>query len=128
MFKKYLILAGVSIVGVLPAIAQDAGAPSVGGELMKTMTFFLPLAIVFYFLIIRPQNKQRKQHMDMLDSVRRGDTIVTSGGLVGKVTKVGEQELTVELAENVRVRVMRRMVADVRGKGTLVPANDVKPS
>ena len=86
------------------------------------------LFVFFYFLILRPQNQQRKQHQAMIDAVRRGDTVVTSGGLVGKVTKVGEQELTVELADNVRVRIMRRMIVDVRGKGQLVPANDSKPA
>jgi len=64
----------------------------------------------------------------MIDAVRRGDTVVTSGGLIGKVTKVADNELTIELADGVRVRIVRRMVADVRGKGQLVPANDAKPS
>jgi len=128
MFRKYLSLAAISAIMILPAAAQDAGAPSAGSAIMQQMLLFVPLILIFYFLIIRPQNQQRKQHQAMIDAVRRGDTVVTSGGLIGKVTKVADQELTVELAEGVRVRIMRRMVADVRGKGQLVPANDAKPS
>jgi len=112
----------------LPAFAQDVGAPSAGAAIMQQMLLFVPLILIFYFLIIRPQSQQRKQHQAMIDAVRRGDTVVTSGGLIGKVTKVADNELTIELADGVRVRIVRRMVADVRGKGQLVPANDAKPS
>lgn len=128
MINRYLGTAAVTSLLALPALAQDAGAPPVGPSLMNTMFMMFMLFIIFYFLILRPQNQQRKQHQAMIDAVRRGDTVVTSGGLVGKVTKVGEQELTVELSDNVRVRIMRRMIVDVRGKGQLVPANDSKPS
>lgn len=128
MLKKYLSLAAISAITILPAAAQDVGAPSAGSAIMQQMLLFVPLILIFYFLIIRPQSQQRKQHQAMIDAVRRGDTVVTSGGLIGKVTKVADQELTVELAEGVRVRIMRRMVVDVRGKGQLVPANDAKPS
>jgi len=128
MFKKYLSLVAASAIAVLPAAAQDVGAPSAGSAIMQQLLLFVPLILIFYFLIIRPQSQQRKQHQAMIDAVRRGDTVVTSGGLIGKVTKVADQELTVELAEGVRVRIIRRMVADVRGKGQLVPANDAKPS
>ena len=127
MLKNYLGLAMATILMALPAAAQDA-APVGGPSLMNTVFMMVIFFGIFYFLMLRPQNQQRKQHMAMLDAVRRGDTVVTSGGLVGKVTKVGDAELTIELADNVRVRVMRRMIADVRGKGQLVPANDSKPS
>jgi preprotein translocase subunit YajC len=71
-----------------------------------------------YFLIMRPQQKKAKDHADLIKNVRRGDTIVTTGGLIGKITKVvDEAELEVEIAPNVRVRVARGMVADVRAKG-----------
>ena len=79
-----------------PALAQDAAEPSTGAIIMQQLLLFLPLIFLFYFLILRPQNQQRKQHAAMIDAVRRGDTIVTSGGLIGKVTKVAEQELTIE--------------------------------
>jgi preprotein translocase subunit YajC len=71
-----------------------------------------------YFLILRPQQKRAKQHQEMVKNVRRGDTVVTSGGLVGKVTKViDDDQIEVEIADAVRVRQMRSMVADVRAKG-----------
>jgi preprotein translocase subunit YajC len=71
-----------------------------------------------YFLILRPQQKRVKQHQEMVKNVRRGDTVVTSGGLIGKVTKViDDDQLEVELAEGVRIRQMRQMISDVRAKG-----------
>jgi preprotein translocase subunit YajC len=71
-----------------------------------------------YFLILRPQQKKAKQHQEMVKNVRRGDTVITSGGLVGKVTKViDDDQIEVEVADSVRVRQMRSMVADVRAKG-----------
>ena len=71
-----------------------------------------------YFLIIRPQRTKQKRHQEMVANLRRGDTVVTTGGLIGKVSKVvDENEIQVELAENVRVRIVRGMVAEVRAKG-----------
>jgi preprotein translocase subunit YajC len=77
-----------------------------------------------YFLIIRPQRLKAKRHQEMIANVRRGDTIVTSGGLIGKVAKVvDESEIQLDLAENVRVRVARGMIAEVRTKGEPVKEN-----
>ncbi len=120
-----LLMIGASIAA--PALAQEAG-PSGSGVIMQQLLFFVPLIAIFYFLLIRPQQQRQKRHTAMLDSVTRGDTVVTSGGLIGKVIKVGETELTVELADNVRVKLVKGMLADVRGKGTPVAANDSKPS
>ena len=79
---------------------------------------FILILVIMYFLILRPQQKRVKAHQDMVANVRRGDTIVTSGGIVGKVTKVtDEPEIEVEIAPNVRVRLMRSMISDVRTKG-----------
>jgi preprotein translocase subunit YajC len=72
---------------------------------------------IMYFLMIRPQQKRLKEHQALVEGIRRGDTVVTSGGIIGKVTKVDEQELQVEIAEGVRVRVLRGTVSEVRGKG-----------
>lgn len=127
MLNKAAFILGTGMMLALPAVAQDGGG-SASGALMQQMLFILPMILLFYFLLIRPQQQRQKQHRAMIDAVRKGDTIVTSGGLIGKVTKTGDAELTVELADNVRVRVMRAMIADVRGKGQLVPANDSKPS
>lgn len=127
MARKSLGLFGLSLILAASASAQDAG-PSASGAIMQQLLLFVPLILIFYFLLIRPQAQRQKQHKAMIEAVRRGDTVVTSGGLIGKVTKVADQELTIELADNVRVRIVKGMVADVRGKGQLVPANDSKPS
>ena len=92
---------------------------------------FLPLILIFaimYFLVLRPQQRRVKEHREMVTNVRRGDVVVTAGGLVGKVTKVDEGEITVEIAENVRVRVVKSTLAEVRSKSEPVPANANSPS
>lgn len=80
----------------------------------------LPIALMFvilYFLMIRPQQKRLKEHQAMIAAIRRGDTIVTSGGIIGKVAKVEDQELQVEIAEGVKIKILRSTVSEVRGKG-----------
>ena len=86
--------------------------------MMMSLLPFVLIFVIMYFLILRPQQKRVKQHQEMVKNVRRGDTVVTSGGLVGKVTKVvDDDQIEVEIADGVRVRQMRSMVADVRAKG-----------
>ena len=88
-----------------------------GGMLMSLLPFIL-IFVIMYFLILRPQQKRVKQHQEMVKNVRRGDTVVTSGGLVGKVTKViDDDQIEIEIADDVRIRQMRQMVTDVRAKG-----------
>jgi len=77
---------------------------------------------IMYFLMIRPQQKRLKEHQAMVAGVRRGDTIVTSGGIIGKVAKVDEQELQVEIADGVKIKVLRSTISEVRGKGEAAPA------
>ncbi len=85
--------------------------------IMQVAPFGLIL-VIMYFLIMRPQQKRAREHADLIKNIRRGDSIVTTGGLIGKVTKVVDDgELEVEIAPNVRVRVARPMVSDVRAKG-----------
>ena len=101
---------------ITEAFAQTDGGAGGTGMLIQ----FLPIILIFvimYFLILRPQRMKARHHQEMVANVRRGDTIVTNGGLIGKVAKVDEGELQVELAEGVRVRVVRSMVAEVRAKG-----------
>lgn len=101
---------------ITPAYAQAGGAG--GGDFLISLLPFILIFVVLYFLILRPQQRRVKQHQEMVNSLRRGDTVVTSGGLVGKISKViDDREIQVEIAENVRVRVMRQMVAEVRAKG-----------
>lgn len=87
----------------------------------EALTSIVPLILIFaimYFLMIRPQQQRMKQHQKMIEAVRRGDTVVTAGGLIGRVMKVKDDgELLVEVADNVQVRVVRSTLAEVRAKG-----------
>ena len=85
--------------------------------LMSLFPFIL-IIIIFYFLMLHPQQRRAKQHQDMIKNLRRGDTVISSGGLVGKVTKVvDDDQIEVEIADGVRVRQVRSMITDVRAKG-----------
>ena len=102
---------------VTPAFAQT---PSFfgGNDLWTQLLPFVLIFVIMYFLILRPQQKRQKQHTDMVKNVRRGDTVVTSGGLVGKVTKVvDDDQIEFEISDGVRVRQMRSMISGVRAKG-----------
>ena len=102
---------------ITPAYAQAAA----GGDTNSMLMSLLPFALIFvimYFLILRPQQKKVKDHAELVKNIRRGDTDVTSGGLVGKVTKVvDDEQVEVEIADGVRVRQVRSMVTGVRAKG-----------
>lgn len=124
MAARFLMLVSSALFVAAPALAQDAPA---GPSLMSSLLFPVALLVIFYFLLIRPQQRRQKQHREMLENLRKGDTVVTSGGLIGKVVKPGDDEVSVELADGLRVRVVRGMIADVRGKGQPVAANDSKP-
>jgi len=101
-----------------PAFAQAPSMFGGGDNMLVSLLPFILIFVIMYFLILRPQQKRAKQHQDMVKNVRRGDTVVTSGGLIGKITKVvDDDQIEVEVAEGVRVRQMRAMVADVRAKG-----------
>ncbi len=102
---------------ISPAFAQ-AGSPLGGDSMLVSLLPFILIFVIMYFLILRPQQKRVKAHQEMVKNVRRGDTVVTSGGLIAKVTKVVDDEkIEIELADGVRVQQMRSMVADVRAKG-----------
>ncbi|MHA7772736.1 preprotein translocase subunit YajC [Roseibium sp. M-1] len=108
---------------ITPAYAQAAGASGTSGMLIQFLPFVAIFAIM-YFLIIRPQRQRMKQHQELISNLRRGDTIVTTGGLIGKVAKVvSDGELEVELSEGVKVRVVRSMVQEVRSKSEPVKDN-----
>ena len=103
---------------IAPAFAQSG---LFGGDSAGMITSFMPLIliiVIMYFLILRPQQQKLKAHQAMIKALRRGDTVVTNGGLVAKVTKVvDDDQIEVEIADGVRVRQMRAMVSDVRAKG-----------
>ena len=85
---------------------------------MLQLVPILLMFVIFYFLLLRPQQQRAKAHREMVANIRRGDTVVTSGGIIGKVTKVSDDsEIEVEIAENTRVRVIKGTVAEVRVKG-----------
>jgi preprotein translocase subunit YajC len=109
-----------------PAYASaGAGAASAGGAAGFFVSMF-PLVlifIIFYFLLIRPQQRRMKQHQAMIGAVKKNDTAVTGGGIVGKVTRVDEAEVELEIAPNVRVKVLKGTLSEVRPHGAK-PAND----
>jgi preprotein translocase subunit YajC len=101
---------------VTPAFAQTS--PFGGDNMLVSLIPFALIFVIMYFLILRPQQKRVKEHQELVKNLRRGDTVVTSGGLVGKVTKVVDEEhIEVEIADGVRVRHVRTMVSGVRAKG-----------
>ena len=101
---------------VTPAFAQ--AGPFGGDNMLVQLLPFLLIFVIMYFLILRPQQKKVKQHQELVKNVRRGDTVVTTGGLVGKITKVvDDDQIEVEIADGVRVRQLRQMISDVRAKG-----------
>lgn len=105
---------------ITEAYAQAAtdAAPGAFGSGLEMLFLFVPLMVVWYFLLIRPQTQQRKKREEMLKNVRRNDQVVTGGGVVGKITKViDDKEVEVEIAEGVRIRVLRAYLAEVRVKG-----------
>jgi preprotein translocase subunit YajC len=108
-----------------PAFAS-AGAASSSGGTTALLVQFAPLLfifVIFYFLLIRPQTRRVKEHRDMIGAVKRNDTAVTTGGLIGKVTRVDETEIELEIAAGTRVRVVKTMLSEVRPHGAK-PAND----
>ncbi len=101
---------------ITPAYAQ--GVPGGGSDFMLQLVPILLMFVIFYFLLFRPQQQRAKQHREMVGNIRRGDTVVTAGGIIGKVTKVrDDNEIEVEIADQTRVRVVKGTVADVRAKG-----------
>lgn len=102
---------------ITPAFAQTAGSASGASDILIQIAPFGLIFVIMYFLVLRPQQKKARDHADLIKNVRRGDSIVTAGGLIGKITKVvDEAEVEMEIAPNVRVRMARAMISDVRSK------------
>jgi len=109
-------------VFISSAFAQTAPAAAGGGDLATTLTSMLPLVLMFvvlYFIMIRPQMKRQKEHRAMIDALAKGDEVVIAGGMLGKVTRLGEQYLSVEVATGVEVQFQRSAVVQVLPKGTI---------
>ncbi len=104
------------------AFAQTAPAAAAGGDMQSTLMSMLPLLLMFavlYFVMIRPQMKKQKEHRAMIDALAKGDEVVTAGGLLGKVSKLGDSHIGLELAAGVEVQLQRSAVVQVLPKGTL---------
>ena len=112
-----------------PAYAQAAGAAPAGGgqDLILQFAPLVLLMIVGYFLLIRPQQRRAKEQQELIKGIKRGDTVVLNSGIVGKVTRVEDTEVQVEIAPTVNVKVVKSMVSTVRARGEPAVANDTKP-
>jgi preprotein translocase subunit YajC len=111
-----------STVFISSAFAQTAPAAAPGGDIMSSLTGMLPLVLMFvvlYFVMIRPQMKRQKEHKAMIDALAKGDEVATAGGLLGKVSKIGDTTLSVEIATGVEVQLQRSAVVQVLPKGTV---------
>ena len=100
------------------AMAQAAGGAPAGGGAMPFIMMAV-FVVIFYFLLIRPQQKKQKEHQAMLGKLAAGDEVVTAGGILGRIVEVGEQFLTIEITDNVRIKVQRFQVTTIVPKGTL---------
>jgi preprotein translocase subunit YajC len=111
-----------------PAFAQTAGAAAGAGP-QDMLIQFLPLVglvVLFYFLMIRPQQRRMKQHQQMITNLKRNDTVVLNSGVIGKVVRVEDKEIGLEIAQGVTIKVVKGMIAEVRVRGEPAPANDSK--
>ncbi|HEY3800480.1 MAG TPA: preprotein translocase subunit YajC [Caulobacteraceae bacterium] len=112
---------------LVPALVLAAVAPAAGGSLIDQVGAFAPLLLMVvaaYFLLIRPQQQRARQHTDQVNAIRRGDQVVLSSGTIGKVVRVEDTEVGVEIAQNVTIKVVKSMIADVRSKTEPAAAND----
>ncbi|WP_291842909.1 preprotein translocase subunit YajC [Maricaulis sp.] len=95
-------------------------------EQYSSIIMLVLMGLVFYFLLIRPQQKRMKEHKALIDGLKRGDEVITQGGMIGKIAKVTDEEVTLDLGEGVKVRIVRSTIADVKGRTAPKPANDSK--
>ncbi len=109
-----------------PAFAQTAGAAPGGSDMFLQFLPLVALAVLFYFLMIRPQQQRMKQHQQMITSLKRGDQVVLNDGVIGKVVRVEDKEVGVEIATGVTVKVVKSMIGEVRVRGEPAAANGAK--
>ncbi|MFD1106906.1 preprotein translocase subunit YajC [Sphingobium olei] len=109
---------------ITPALAQTAGGQASGAGILVQMAPLVLIFVVFYFLLIRPQQKKMKEHKAKIDAVKKGDQVVTGGGLVGKVARVDDIYVDIELAPGMKVKAVKSTLAEVIDPATAKPAND----
>ena len=102
----------------------EAAPAATGGDPLSSLIFFGGFILIFYFILIRPQQKRAKEHRNLVSALSKGDEVVTNGGILGKVTEVGDEYISVELADNVTVRLQKQAVASVLPKGSLKAAGE----
>ena len=103
------------ITHVLAQADAPAHMPSVGEQLAQMLPMFILIVVIFYFVIYRPQKQQREKHQDMISQLKKGDKVVTSGGIWGTVTNVGKETVTLQVAENAKIKVVREHIVKLRG-------------
>ena len=115
---------------ISPAYAQAAAPAAGGGDIVMSLLPLVLIFAVFYFLMIRPQQSKMKQHREMIENLKKGDQIVTGGGIVGKVVRVDATDgtLAVEVAPNTQIKVLRHTVADLMNKPAPASGNDNRPA
>jgi preprotein translocase subunit YajC len=119
---SFFVNFGVIPVFISSAFAQTAPAAAASGGMESSLMSMLPLVLMFvvlYFVMIRPQMKKQKEHRAMIEAIAKGDEVVTAGGLIGKVSKMGESYVGVELAQGVEVQMQRSAIVQVLPKGTV---------
>ena len=115
----------------IPMFFQTAAAPAAGaapgGDLLMSLMLPIGMIVIFYFLLIRPQNQRMKKHRAMIQAMKKGDTVVTQGGIIGRVFKLSDDEVTIDTGEGGKLRIVRGMIVDVKNKADApAAANDVK--
>jgi preprotein translocase subunit YajC len=104
---------------IMRALAQapaPAPMPSVGEQLAQMLPMFILIVVIFYFVIYRPQKQQREKHQSMISQLKKGDKVVTSGGIWGTVTNIGKETVTLQVAENAKIKVVREHITRLRGE------------
>jgi len=103
---------------MFPVLAQSATptAPSIVDQVLQMLPMFVMIVVIFYFVIYRPQKQQREKHKTMLSDLKKGDKVVTTGGIWGTVTNLGKETVTLQVAENAKIKVLRDHIARIRGE------------
>lgn len=112
------------------AAAPAAGAPAGDGGMSLLANLMLPIGmiVIFYFLLIRPQNNRMKKHRAMLAAMKKGDTVITQGGIIGRIFALKDDEVVLDTGEGGKLRIVRGMIVDVKNPSAPAPANDSKAS
>lgn len=114
------------VLALAAPAAPAAGAGGISDILQSPLLFIGVMVVLMYFMLLRPQQQRQRQHRDMIGAIKRGDTVVLSSGVIGKVVRVEEAEVGVEIAQNVNIKVVKSMITEVRVRGEPVAANDSK--